>query len=72
MSEEKKLDEKALEEVSGGFSKSESNSFLVSNCFKCSHYIHRTCPYGSITDALADAIEGLSKGTKLCPKKVAL
>ena len=70
MSEEKRLDEKALEEVSGGVDKSKYDSFQFINCHKCSHYIKHTCPYGSIADALADAIKVFGKSK--CPKRVSL
>ena len=68
MSEEKRLDEKTLEEVSGGFSESEYDAFKFFNCSKCSHYYNQTCPYGSITDAMADALQVF--GGSKCPKKV--
>ena len=71
MSEEKRLDEKALEEVSGGSIQSEYDSFRRVNCLMCGHYFNQTCPYGSTFDAMADAIQGRSERTKLCPKKVA-
>ena len=70
MSEKKKLDEKTLEEVSGGSIESEFNTFKLVNCFECGHYINHTCPYGSPFDAMADAIQVYGKSK--CPKKVAI
>ena len=44
MSEEKKLDEKALEEVSGGWSVVEIPKFEANNCVSCGHYFNHTIP----------------------------
>lgn len=66
MSEEKKLDEKTLEGVSGG-SKTALNTFITSNCTSCGHLFSHTCPYGGSAQASAEL------GTDAqCPKKEAL
>ena len=59
MTEEKKLDEKTLEEVSGGITYGEAmayNDFLTKNCYHCTQ---ANCPYGdkySAFHALGGAI----------------
>ena len=66
MSEEKKLDEKALEDVTGG-TKTALNIFITDNCTSCGHLFSHTCPYGGSAQAYAEL------GTdELCPKKEAL
>lgn len=46
--EEKKLDEKKLEEVSGGinYEGHELVLFVASNCMFCRHRTSNDCPYG--------------------------
>ena len=65
MNEEKKLDEKDLEEVSGG-SSATYDTFIRNNCNNCHHYYHPPCPYGSV----AMARQEVGSDGK-CPKKVA-
>ena len=69
MSEEKKLDEKALEEVSGGWSVVEIPKFEANNCVSCGHYFNHTCPYGGPDKALAYAIKEIGKEAR-CPERV--
>ena len=70
MNEEKKLDEKALEAVTGGagtegeWTKDEF-WFIWNNCFAgCYYENHRGCPYGSKKNAFSQVGAG-----KKCPKK---
>ena len=62
MNEEKKLDEKTLEAVSGGGSDEGYINFLLRNCISC---VRPDCPYGHNSvafDKLGDAV---------CPEKEA-
>ena len=66
MSEEKRLDEKTLEEVTGG-TVTALNIFITNNCTSCGHLFSHTCPYGGSVQAS----EELGNDAR-CPKKVAL
>lgn len=61
MSEEKKLDGKTLEGVSGGV----LSQFEMGNCSHCSHFRNNTCPYGSTDNAIGE----LGRYAR-CPEKV--
>ena len=61
MSEEKKLDGKTLEGVSGGV----LSQFEMGNCSRCSHFHYQTCPYGSTDNAIGE----LGRYAR-CPEKV--
>ena len=64
MSEEKKLDEKTLEGVTGGVSFKSYDTFITVNCSSCHHYYHPTCPYGRVAWARQEV-----GSDGLCPKK---
>ena len=70
MSEEKKLDEKTLEGVTGGAGTGDEWTkdefwFIWNNCFAgCYYENHRGCPYGSKKNAFSK----VGAGNK-CPKK---
>ena len=63
--EEKKMDEKKLEEVSGGinFEGHGVGTFLASNCMYCRHRTsENSCPYGDSANAVQFSVHGS------CPK----
>ena len=69
MTEEKKLDEKTLEDVSGGGAKEDYrgfDTFLNRNCTSCRHQKNLNCPYGFSSDAF----KALGAGA-ICTKREA-
>ena len=74
MTEEKRLDDETLENVSGGQGESLNMSkvhvFLSRNCFHCRHY-EADCPYGKYKEPYK-AFEALgSEPYAVCPYKEA-
>ena len=73
MSEEKKLNDEALEKVTGGvdydkdFNYAEK-TFIAVNCIlPCRHEGLMTCPYG--TDKKAAITKAMSEGGEICLKR---
>ena len=67
MNEEKKLDEKTLDAVTGGAGTEEDEFwFKWNNCFAgCYYENHGGCPYGSKKNACSKVVAG-----NKCPKKI--
>ena len=70
MNEEKKLDDEALENVSGGAGTADEQTkdkfWFICNCFAgCYYENHGGCPYGSKKNAFSK----VGAGNK-CPKKI--
>lgn len=67
MNEEKKLDEKTLEEVNGGLGLVGTTDFCMRNCLSCK-LIYKGCPYYS-ADTAVRTLGGNGYGL-VCPERV--